>query len=476
VEKTIKDIVNDFKELDTEKLLKKEVRITVPSNNYKTIKEFIEEISKNTTALKELTTDDKITLELVLDSIDKTNKENVGVRDNINDLELEPKINDKLLIMKTVGIKKSGNRSLAKLRLAEALGIGSLSHIPLWHSGFWITIKPMTKQDKVNLMLSLSEEFGRVGRETNNLIFSNHSVVFTKILLEKIKQFILDTSLALPEGEDIFDYIKLQDLYPLVLGLIKSMYPKGVNYILQCKNTVIIENNAPKCNYKSEINIDPAKLLWVDMSKLTEYHKSIMSRKTSKSVNVDEIRKYQEELEANQSTPLNFTIGDVAVTLNIESPSINRYLEAGEYFITQLTELSTDMIKNKTVINDIKEAEIMVLNNLYLGIYNHYVKSIVIDGKVAEDIVDINEELELLSNNVDIRRKIRNKIVDYINNSLVSIVGIPDYVCPICQESQKADSDDKSNFKAFIPLNVFDYFFTHLGYQYEKILRELGES
>jgi len=470
-----KKFYENIKELDLEKIRKKEIKIILPVSKYSDLDKFVKELLENENILEDLSTDDKVTVELVLESMDKTNPDDIGARDSIEDLNVEPVVNDKKLVLKNVSTKQTSNSTLAKLKLAEALGIGMLSHVPLWHSGFWVTLKPLTKQEKINLMLKLSEEFGRIGRQTNGLVFSNHSVVFNKIIINKVKEQIIDTSLSLPEGEDIMDYVKLQDLYPLILGLLKTMYPKGVNYILQCKNSAVLENDVPKCTYKAEINLDLSKTLWVDMNKLSTEHKSQMTKRASKSVSIDEVKKYQETLDGNGELPININLEDTSVSIVVETPSVNKYLMHGEYFITLLHEKVNEIIRSSKAFEDEKEAEILILNTMYLSTYIHYVKRIVVNGKIMDDVGDLHKSLEMLSNQPKIRKNIKSKITDYIDNSLVSIVGIPDFMCPICGSTQKSE-EDKSNFKSFIPLNMLDYFFTHLGYQYQMLLKELTES
>ena len=465
---------NNAEKLTVEKIQKKEIKISLPPRKFSELEKFIRDLDNlDEEFIKSFSTDDKVSIDLVLNTIENTFEKDVGVR-NAGDMECKPTVKEKELILKNVSLKTKGNRKAAKLKLNEVLGIGTLSHVPLWHSGFWITIKPLGKKDRINIMLALTEEFGRAGRKTTDLIFSNNSVIFTKVLLEKIRPFIIDSSLALPEGEDIFKYIKIQDLFPLVLGVLKTIYPRGVNYLLHCKNTAVLENNVPKCNYTANINLDLGKLLHVDMEKLTEEHKAQMVKKASKSVTVEDVVKYQETLEANQGDTINLTLEDVVVSINISSPSLAHYVEVGEYFISRLDEQINELIKNKDIINDKDEAEMILLNTMFLSTYAHYVTKIIIDGSESVDIEDIMDDLEALSENNEVSKKIKDKILKYIDNSLVALVGYPDFTCPVCKERQ--NDDGKGSFRAFIPLNVLNYFFIHLGHQYAKIFQELATS
>ena len=128
------------------------------------------------------------------------------------------------------------------------MGVGEVTQIPLWHSGFWITIRPPKSSDVINIEYELAKNVINLGRQTNTLVFSNSSVLFNKIVAEYILKHISETSLKLPADEDLLDYIDVRDLNLMVIGMIASMYPRSIPITKSCINSTVIEDNKPKMN------------------------------------------------------------------------------------------------------------------------------------------------------------------------------------------------------------------------------------
>jgi len=414
----------------------------------------------------------KRTLNSLLDTVELSNVKDIGYVPEIDELDNSLKYKGKELRLKNITTKRDSNMfGSMKLKLNEKLNIGTPVHIPLYHSGFWITLSPLsTKIEKINLQLELTKEINRMGKKTHNLIYSNYSVMFAKTLVDTIRNKITDTSLALPEGDDIFDYIKLQDLDILIWGLLKTMYPRGFDYIILCKNAIKQdENSVPTCNFKLNVKLDLQNMLKVDNNKFTIEHKELMLKRSSKSVSIDDITEYQNSLEANSEDTININLDDYLISINIKTPFINKYLTSGENFVEYISEqvnnLITSGILKEGDDESYRNAESTMVNSVVIAIYNHYISSISLNGKSKDEYDDVFDILKSLSSDDDTRNIIIEKILSYIDNSLVGIVGIPNYVCPKCKATQ---TDDKANFNSFIGLDVYTYFFTLLAFQYQK--------
>jgi hypothetical protein len=473
---------DDVNEIKSNKNISED-SVVLPAGKESKIHHFFKEVTADPEVLDH---ESKETIELAAESSSYVNVKDVGSRDNIENMCPEVKTKDgKILTLKNVSTKiRKTNKESIKLKLAESLGIGTASHVPLWHSGFWVTIKPMKNREKIKLFLELAENINELGKKTHDLIYANTTYLFAKTILDFIRPRIVDTSFNVPEDKDIFDYIKVQDLNILVWGLLKTMYPKGFNYILQCKNTLKLqEDKKPLCNFKAEVMLDLSKMLWVDTKRLSENedydHIAHMSKRRSRSVTEEEVLKYQETLDANNGDTYSFTSNDLSVVLNVESPSISKFLEYGELFINNMNNTINELIEEgllneKSVITNKQEAEFVILKTIELQMYNHFVKSIVVNGEIQTEPNDINDMLEIISNDNKLKKEIKDKIIKYIDNSLIAIIGIPDYTCPVCKQSQVEDKE--SNFRSFIGLDVFMYFFTLMGSQYQKAIQELEIS
>ena len=237
--------------------LKQDVFI-LPPGTEKQINNFLNKLP-NPNVLKELDNETKRTINSLLDTRELSNVKDIGFKEDLSELNNGLDIDGKHLRLKNITTKRDSNMfGSMKLKLNEKLNIGVPTHVPLYHSGFWVTLSPLsTKIEKINLQLEITKEVNRMGRKTHNLIYSNYSVMFAKTLIDTLRNKITDTSLALPEGDDIFDYIKLQDLDILIWGLLKSMYPRGFDYIILCKNAIKPdEDSVPSCNFKLNVKLD----------------------------------------------------------------------------------------------------------------------------------------------------------------------------------------------------------------------------
>lgn len=470
------NIINDFYK-DGIEITDKEIgKLTndmfiLPPDSEASINDFINNLPE-ASVLKATDNETKRTINSLMDARKLPNLHDMGGMKELHHLDNSLNVNGTELRLKNVNVKgNSKNFGSMKVKLSEKLNIGVPVHVPLYHSGFWVTLAPLsTKIEKINLQLELTKEINRVGKKTHNLIFSNHSVLFAETLVDTLRNKITDTSLALPENEDIFDYIKIQDLDILIWGLLKSMYPRGFDYIVLCKNAVTPDDNStPKCNFKLNVKLDLYNMLKVDNDLFSIEHKQLMLKRSSKSVSVDDITEYQNTLSVNEEDTINITLDDYLINLNIESPSINKYLENGRYFVENISDKVNDLIKNDVFKEDDEasrsNAENMMINSIIVSIYNHYIKSVSLNGVVKEEYDDIYDILELLSSEDDVKNMVVNKILNYINKSLAAVIGIPNYVCPVCKASQ---ADSKHNFNSFVGLDVYTYFFTLLAFQYQK--------
>ena len=402
-----------------------------------------------------------------------------GDKEHINE-SFKPTLNynDKELVLKDVNVNFRPNKLYSvKLKLKKSLKLGSVVHVPLYHSGFWITLEPMSDTEKIDLQVALMEDLDRIGRKTHTLAFSNHNVIFARTVLTYIKDKIIDTSLSIDDDDDIFNYINVQDIPIILTAIAKTMYPDGYNYTFVCKNALINEKDTklPKCTFTHNAQIDLSRLIWVDSSKLTEEHKATLFKRASRSVTVDDIKKYQDTLDTISPTVKSFSIEDINISIEFGTATINKYIELGEMFISNLEQLTNEIIEksgSKEYKDDVSKVEEVLVNNILLQTYMHFIKKIVVDTGVYEEPSDIASILEDLSQEPKIRKEVITEVNKYINKSLVAVVGIPAWKCPVCGEIQTSDG----KLKEFIGLDPYMHFFTLQTLQYQNILKKSIET
>jgi len=382
------------------------------------------------------------------------------------DANLDPR----LLSMNTANKELTSTAAVAKL--SSILGLGSLAQIPLLHSGFWVTIRPFSDLDIINLEKSLSDYQLSLGRDTKNLIFSNYQVVFNRILTDFFIDHIENTSLKLDNNDDIRNYIKLQDLQSMILGLIITMYPEGYDLIRTCSNSVVLdENTQPECNYIVEAKIDPKKMLWRDYTKLTTEHLKIIAKKTPDSVDIDDITEYQSTLPINQTKAFEYTVhNDAKIKIYFKTPTLLEHIEYGEYWVEYIIKISQELFLTSSTNEDKENIVARTTTAVVLSIYNTFVDKIEFeDGSYITDKDDIIANLEVLSGDNDIISNFITDVKNYINDNTIAIVGIPNYTCPACSEEQNKDDIVNERFKEFIPINVIENFFALSALKTSKI-------
>ena len=444
--------------------------LTMPNNVYSKLMEVLESINSLTKEQSEklYTDNDKKTLTMDVDSVRTTNVDDMlYVEDNTtyeNDVKFaDTELNIRDLNFKPKNKKVSGDAITALL--SAKTGIGGIVQVPLWHSGFWLTLNPIKDADIINLEIELANSEIELGRDTSSLIYSNYSVVYNRIVTNFILQHTQSTSLDVPNSE-LRNFIKIQDLYPIVNGILYSMNPKGYDYARACINGSVLEDNKPKCNYILKGVIDFKKLLYVDRSRLTKDMLLQMSKRSPKSIQPEEAIEYQRLLAKDDILSVTTSNG-LEVKFHLELPTLEDYITSGELWINNIisntqklfTESTDDEVKN----NLIKE---MTLTTV-LGMYNSFVSKISFDEYEVESFKDIDLALETLSGDDDTIVGFINGVKDFINKNTIAVVGLVNFDCPVCKANQV--DHNMINFKEIIPLNVVESFFDQCTLRIQKL-------
>jgi hypothetical protein len=460
------DFIFEYDEISISDIKKRDDVRILPSATRKELEEFSKDLDRDNFVKEK--TDIKQTVSFALESEDYINSGDVGARELNSSLTNEPEFEGTPLKYKTLNIKKRVKSSKAALmKISQKAGIGSNIHIPLHHSGFWITYAPLTDEEIINLELEIINELARVGKETTSLVFSNYSVIFADVLLNQFSDKIVESTLKLDDDEDIFDYININDIYTIALYMARSMYPNGFQAVIPCSNvTKLTDDKVSKCSYKANVKVDLGELLWVDESKLTLEHRKQMSIKTPRSLTTDDVFKYQETLPTAGEVTLKFDDEDGDdITIILGPVSVSRYLDSGHDFIDDLRDKAIELIKKNKQLQDPDKAERVILKGIYLNVYNHFIKGLPVDDAVISDPAEVRDALTMLTSNHTLAKKIMDAIKEYINNSLISIVGIPNFSCPSCKQDQTT--------KEIVPLAVYEYLFILLHSRYTKILNKM---
>lgn len=369
---------------------------------------------------------------------------------------------EKDLNTRPINFSTKGKVSPASIyaRFNAFLGTGEVVQVPLWHSGFWVTIKPIKQKDFVNLSISINNEITKLGRSTSALIYSNYSVVFIRLVTDFIIKNMVATTITLKEDDDIRKYIKAQDIYPLINGLLAAMYPKGLHITRICnKSLEVTDDGTPKCDYSVTATVDPKKLLWVNRKALTPKQLAHMANKQESSVSTDEVLEYQAKIKDISSKTFDIKVDDEkSFSVTLETPNLLDFVSNGEMWIEDIIKSTESLFLESDGANAKEEKLSDMLASAKLNVYNNYVKSIVSsDGLIrANNAEDVNKLLEVIGSDNELYAEVLKEIIKYTDEAVIAIVATPNYKCPKCEEVQ---GDEKGVFKEFIPLNLLENFF-----------------
>ena len=438
-----------------------------PSNDYQTVYEMFDQLSKLSAEVLKATNTVKgaISKHVITNGGKNSLIEKVYLNE-VNDTKDSEFLNklaygEKNLVPGPIKIKAktgviSGQSALAAFN--TSLGIGEIVEIPLWHSGFWVALRPPKQAEVVNLQANIANAAVTLGRDTNSVIYSNYSVVSVRIIMEFIKEHILHTTLDVPV-DDIFKHVCVQDIQPLVLGLIISMYPKGAPVTRSCiQSTELNDEGLPKCDYSVTGQVDPKKLLFVNRKALTKEHMQIMSKKLPNSVKEDEAAEYRKTIAKLNDRIIEFNTNDRIIRFTLSLPNADEYITAGEEWINNIINKAESMFTEADSADSKDRRVTEMLYTNILGIFSTFVTKITLDDDV--EVVDkqtIIGLLETLSTDEAILKNYIKSVTKYISESAVAIVATPSYVCPSCKTDQSVN--ELPEFHSLIPLNVIETFF-----------------
>lgn len=447
-----------------------ESKILLPATSIQDLKKYSNTINDNP---KEITNGispkSATALALNLNSDGYNNTRDVyheTINSNINDYVNQVNYGEKTIEQKYLSVTNSGGKLSGPAAVAvfsSLLSTGNVIQVPLWHSGFWMTLRPPTQTELISLEIALANNQIDLGRKTNTLIYSNYSVVYNRILVDFILEHKLNQTLKLSPEDDIRDYILVQDLYPLYLGLINSIYPSGFDIVRTCFNSTIIddETKKPKCDFTVTGKVDGTKLLWVNRKILTTQMLELMSSRIPDSVTTDQVKEYQLSIEVLRDKQVDIiSENGVTFTFTLSLPNVKEYIDHGEAWVNDI------IIKAEELFTDADSAELKhskiqeLVSSVVLTTYSCYVKSIASGDVAADDRYTINEILSILSTDDKVYNSFMEEIPSYISKAVVAIVATPNYICPTCNSNQNEVSGvSNPNFKEHIPLNMLEYFF-----------------
>jgi len=367
-------------------------------------------------------------------------------------------------------IKAAENETLrgerAILRATRELGLGTTFQVPCWHTGIWVTFKPPTETELIELNRAMIASKIRLGYNTYGLAYSNVTSYTVDHLVNFMQSHIYATTVKNEElsFDKLMDHIYVQDLYSLIWGLACTMYPKGFQFRRSCVN------DPEKCNHVTEEVLNLTKLQWIDTSQLNDWQKSHMALRRPFERELSSLKKYRDEmlLLKNKRVRISREGADSEVYVNFKSPTVSQYISEGYAWISGIIDKINDAMKDSDNDGDRNLIVQRYGQASSMRQYTHWVESIELGSNTIDDLETIRSVLDVVSSDDFIREKFLSEVVDYINKSTIAVIGIPSYQCPKCGGEQK-DPSMSDAFRNIVPLDVIQYFFSLTTQRIQRI-------
>lgn len=353
----------------------------------------------------------------------------------------------------------------AVLRVTSHLGLGTIFQVPLWHSGLWVTFKPPTDSELIELNRLMISDKIKFGRYAYGMAFSNTTAYTVDRLVDFALAHVYETTAKTEDLpiEKLKSFISSQDIPSLLWGFTCTIYPRGFNYRRACVA------DPSKCNFVLEETLNLMKLQWTNINALTAWQKVFMSERRSRSKDLASIKRYKEELLKIKNHKLVIHEGQSnEFSMVIKTPTISEYIDSGHRWIGSIVDAV-----DKTLNLDISDVDrnAYIINHgqaTAMRQYTHWVQSIEVDTNIIDDKETVEQTLDSLSRDDEIMLAFTKGVTDYINHSTVSVIGIPVFDCPKCNQLQKSDMDFPHHTN-IIPLDVMQLFFGLLTQRLSKL-------
>lgn len=336
--------------------------------------------------------------------------------------------------------------------------MGTTMKVPLWHSGFWITISAPSEVDLLELNRKIAQAKIKLGRYTSGAVFSNTRCYSTDALVDFVLSNTIATSVKVPDGENIKSMILVHDIPALIWGIACTVWPNGFKYKTACTA------EPATCHHVVEEKLNLDKLYHCDTQSLTASQIAHMSNNSKDVMTFDSVKTYQDQFLKNQGREVTIYPGeDRQIKFLLKTPSALEYIQHGSRWIesaanTVISALGMEA-KDDTRENYIRNvAQADVMRN-----YSHWVKKIVIgdDNVTIEDVDTIEATLGTLSSVDDLRGKFDKAVTSYIDDSVMSLIGVYSYDCPMCGGEQKPPRA-LPRLANIIPIDANQLFFIRL--------------
>lgn len=356
----------------------------------------------------------------------------------------------------------TGRRAVERIRSLSGLGQGI--RIPLWHSGFWVQMKPASELELADLYRQLNINKVQLGRTTYGAAYSNITALQAEIYYNFVLSHIEATSLQ--DLSLVPKYLRLHDLYHLVWGEACAVYPNGFRYHRTIMGTESTERKV------IEATLALPKIQWTNTKRLTPEQMQHMSKRGDGKMKSEDVEAYQASLKAIAPKDVIVTASNGRqYVFTLKVPGVVDYLMSGNMWIGGIIEMV-----DQALGVDADDAQRNAIISMYasateLRTYAHYIAGVEVREEdhtlaLTEDREAIDQLIADFSADKRLMVALIRGVREYIDATQVSIVGVP----------ALRDEEDLETlgFKLLVPIDTFGTFFDLLMRRIQSI--QLSET
>lgn len=341
---------------------------------------------------------------------------------------------------------------MAVLRIKALTGQGSLVNIPLWHSGFWLTLKSPPESMMLELNRKIMEEKISLGRRTYGLAFSNQSVFFASAITDFVLNHVYSTSLK--DRGNLAEKISSLDIPLLVWGIACCIWPRGFQYARSVVDDVANNNKV----IREKLNV--AKLCWVDTASLDKWQVAHMSKRADNSMTADDVANYKSRFVRGQERVVTLS-EHIKATLSV--PSLAHYVISGQRWVDNVVAM-VDRAFGMPPDADVRNAYITAQGKATnLRQYSHWTsKLLTSSNQYVDDTDTMDNTFDVLSADDELSKKYFAEVKKFMEDSTIAIIATP-----IVANSEKEKT--LPYFPHLLPLDALSTFFILLVQKVRQI-------
>lgn len=355
----------------------------------------------------------------------------------------------------------TGEAAVSRLRAYR--GLGNMYRVPLWNSGFWITLTAPTEPEMIELHRLIAADRAQLGRRSYGMSFTSTTGIYADRILAFAIEHIYKTTVKIKPETDIRSLIKCTDIPTIAMAIAATKWPSGFDYERACMC------DPENCKHVVKERIDITKLLLVDTSNLTQWQIAHMSKMASDSVEEADVLRYQEETAIAQTVKYQLDKDSQSpVEVSFRVPTALQYIQSSHRWINDITTM-VDRALTKDTSNDQRNAYLLTQGQATsLRMYNHWVKSLSYGDVATTDLETIEQNMDTISGDDVLRGDFHKYVQEYIAASTLTVVGVPSFTCPVCKKDNESPNPHPT-IKDAIPIDVYQVFFEVIAQRIRRI-------